>query len=73
MVRNIKIALRVLIVFNKDLALIQHPIRLRSSKDLAEITELAQDKKWRGLTSQIYKAAEVSQTMNWNAKRQLSQ
>ena len=48
-------------VFNRDLALIQHPIRLYSSKDLAEITELAQDRKcWRGLASQIEKAAEVS-------------
>ena len=36
------------IVFNRDIALIQHPIRLHSSKDLAEITELAQDRKcWR--------------------------
>ena len=47
--------------FNRDLALIQHPIRLYSSKDLAEITVLAEDRKcWRGLTSQIEKAAEVS-------------
>ena len=38
---------------------------------LAEITELAQDRKsWRGLTSQIEKAAEVSQTKNWDVKRQ---
>ena len=59
------------IVFNRDLSLIQHPIRLHSSKDLAEITELAQDMKcWRGLTSQIEKAAEVSQTKNWDTKRQ---
>ena len=44
------------IVFNRDLALIQHPIRLHSSKDMAEITELAQDRKcWRGLRSQIEK------------------
>ena len=33
------------IVFNRDLALIQHPLRLHSRKDLAEITELAQDRK----------------------------
>ena len=53
------------IVFNRDLALIQHPIRLHSSKDLAEITELAQDRKsWRGLTPLIGKAAEVTQTKN---------
>ena len=38
---------------------------------LAEITELAQDRKcWMGLTSQIKKAAEVSQTKNWDAKRE---
>ena len=59
------------IVFNRDLALIQHLIRLRSSKGLAEITEQAQDRKfWRGLTSRIEKAAEVSQTKKWDAKRQ---
>ena len=59
-------------VFNRDLALIQHPIRLHSSKDLTEITELAQDRWrcWRELTSQTEKAAEESQTKNWNAKRQ---
>ena len=33
------------IVFNRDLALIQHPIRLHSSKDLIEITDPAQDGK----------------------------
>ena len=42
-----------------------------SSKGLAEITELGQDKKrWRGLASQIDKAAEVSQTKNWDAAPQ---
>ena len=57
-------------MFNRDLALIQHPIRLHSSKDPAEITELAQDRKcWKGLKSQITKTAEVSQTKNWDAKR----
>ena len=51
------------IVFNRDLALVQHPIRRHSSRDLAEIIELAQDRKcWRGLTSQIEKGVEVSQT-----------
>ena len=40
------------------------------SKDLAEIRELEQDRKcWRGLTLQIEKAAEVSQTEDWDAKR----
>ena len=34
------------IVFNRDDSLIQDPIRLHSSNDLAEITELAQDRKW---------------------------
>ena len=48
----------MLMVFNRDLALIQHPIRLHSSRDLAEITELAQNRKcWRGLASQTGKAA----------------
>ena len=46
-------------------------IRLNTSKDLAEITDLAQDRKsWRRLASQIEKAAEVSQTQNWDAKGQ---
>ena len=59
-------------MFNRDLTLIQHPIRLNSSKDLAEMIELAQGRKcWRGLTSQIEKAAEASQTKNWDSKRQL--
>ena len=59
------------IVFNRDLALIQYPIRLHSSKDLAEITELAQDRKrWRGLASQIEKAAEESHIKNCDATRQ---
>ena len=58
-------------IHNTDLALIQHPIRLHSSKDVAEITELAQDRKcWRGLTSQTEKASEVSQTKNWDSKQQ---
>ena len=57
------------IVFNRDLSLIQDTIRLHSSNDLSEITELAQDRKcWRGLTSQVEKAAEVTQTKNWDAK-----
>ena len=36
------------IVYNRDLALIQDPIRLHSSKDMAEITELAQDRNSGG-------------------------
>ena len=36
--------------FNIHLALIQHTIILHSDKDLAEITELKQDRKcWKGL------------------------
>ena len=59
-----------LIVFNRELALIQHPNRLISRKDL-EITELAQDRKcWRGLKSLAEKAAEESQTKNLDANRQ---
>ena len=54
-----------------SLALIQHPIRIHSLKDLAKITELAQDRTcWRALTPRIEKAAEVSQTKNWDAKQQ---
>ena len=54
-------------VFNRGLTLIQHSIRLHSRKDLAEIKELAQDRKcWNGITSQIEKAAEVSQTRKWD-------
>ena len=48
-------------VFNIDIALIQHTIILHSGKDLAEITELKQDRKcWKGLAiaSQKEKAAE---------------
>ena len=46
-------------VFNTDLALIFQPIRLQPSKDLAEITELAQYSPClRGVTSQIENAAE---------------
>ena len=56
---------------NRDLALIQHPIKLHSSKHLAEITDLAQGRKGsRGLALQVEKAAEVSQTKNWDTTRQ---
>ena len=45
------------IAFNRYPALIQYPVSRLSSKDLAEITDLPQDRKrWRGLTSQIEKA-----------------
>ena len=53
--------------------MISQPL-LISSKDLAEITELAQGRKcWRGLTARINKAAEVSQTKNLDAKTAISQ
>ena len=45
------------IVFNRDVAPIQHPIRLHSSKDLVEVTDLAQDRKrWSILSSPIEKS-----------------
>ena len=54
------------IVLKRDLSLVQHPIRLHSIKDLAAITVLAQDRQcWRGLASQIEKAAVVSRTKKW--------
>ena len=65
-----KITLPIIIVFIKDLTLIQNPIRLHSNKGLAEITDLAQDRKRWVLTSQVEKAAEKSQTKNWDATRQ---
>ena len=54
------------LVFNRDLALMQHLIRLHSRKDLAEITQPAQNRKcWKVvLASQIEKAVEESQTKN---------
>ena len=59
------------IVLNKDLALINHPIRLHSLEELEIITKLAQDRqKWRELTIRIERAAEASQTENWDAIRQ---
>ena len=40
------------IVFDRDLTLIQYPIRLHSSKDPAMIIKLAKDRKhWRELVS----------------------
>ena len=53
-------------MFNRDIAPIKHAIRLHSSKYLADITDLAQDKKrwWGQLASQNEKAAEESQTKN---------
>ena len=62
------------IVFNRDLALIQHPIRLHPSKDPAEIIELAQDRNyWRGLTSQIKEAAEVLTDLELGCETAISQ
>ena len=59
------------ILFKRDLALIQHPVILHESKDQAEITELVHDRKcWKGFTSQIEKAAEVSQTKILDAEWQ---
>ena len=52
-------------VFNRDLALIHHPITPHSSKDLAKFTDLAKEiKHWTVLASQIEKAAQVSQRKN---------
>ena len=46
-------------------------IQSDSGKDLAEITELAKDRKrWKGLAPQIDEATEESQTKNWDATRQ---
>ena len=57
-------------MFSRYFAMIQDPIRFPSSKNLGEITELAQDRKcWRELQPRIDRAAEVSQTKNWDAKR----
>ena len=42
--------------------------------DLADISDLAQDRKhWRGLAPQIEKAAEESRTRNLDATRAVSQ
>ena len=50
-------------MFNRGPTLIQHPFRLHLRKYFAKITDVAQDRKhWRGIASQIQKAAEVSQT-----------
>ena len=58
------------IVLNRDLGLIDH-FRLHSTDDLVKITELAKDRKqWRELSARIEKAAEASQTVNWDATRQ---
>ena len=46
-------------------------IRLQLTDDLVKITELARDREqWRKLSARIEKAAEASQTMNWDATRQ---
>ncbi|GFS28046.1 endonuclease-reverse transcriptase [Elysia marginata] len=57
-------------VLNRDLALIDHEIRLHSSDELEKITALAQDRRqWHEMTVKIEKAAEASQTENWDAPR----
>ena len=59
------------IVLDGDLAVIQNSITVHSSKDLVEIRDLAHDRKrWRGLPSEIEKAAEESQTKNLDAIRE---
>ena len=58
------------IVVNRDLGLIDH-FRLQSTDDLVKTTELERDRKqWRELSARIEKAAEATQTMNWDATRQ---
>ena len=58
------------IVLNRDLGLIDH-FRLQSTDDLVKIIELARDREqWRELSPRIEKAAEATQTMNWDATRQ---
>ncbi|GFR99258.1 hypothetical protein ElyMa_006370100, partial [Elysia marginata] len=57
-------------VLNRDLALIDHEIRLHSSDELDKMTALAQDQRqWLEMTVKIERAAEVSQTENWDAPR----
>ncbi|GFR74590.1 hypothetical protein ElyMa_005757800 [Elysia marginata] len=57
-------------VLNRDLALIDHEIKLHSSDELNKITALAQDRRqWHEMTIKIERAAEASQTENWDAPR----
>ncbi|GFR67859.1 RNA-directed DNA polymerase from mobile element jockey-like [Elysia marginata] len=57
-------------VLNRDLAPIDHEIRLHSSDELDKITALAQDRRqWHEMTAKIERAAEASQTENWDAPR----
>ncbi|GFS11467.1 hypothetical protein ElyMa_003087300 [Elysia marginata] len=57
-------------VLNRDLALIDHEIRLHSSHELDKITALAQDRgQWHEMTAKIERAAEALQTENWDAPR----
>ncbi|GFR78019.1 diamine acetyltransferase 2 [Elysia marginata] len=57
-------------VLNRDLALIDHEIRLHLSDELDKITALAQDRRqWHEMTVKIERAAEASQTENWDAPR----
>ena len=58
------------IVLNRDLGLIDQ-FRLQSTDELVKITELARDREqWIQLSARIEKAAEATQTMNWDATRQ---
>lgn len=58
------------IVLNRDLTNINHPQRLHSIEDLDKIKDIAQDRKrWNHLVSRIERAAEASQTENWDAER----
>ncbi|GFS05961.1 hypothetical protein ElyMa_001212600 [Elysia marginata] len=57
-------------VLNRDLALIDHEIRLHSSDELDKINALAQDRRqWHEMTVKIERAAEASQTENWDEPR----
>ncbi|GFS10039.1 hypothetical protein ElyMa_006636700, partial [Elysia marginata] len=57
-------------VLNRNLALIDHEIRLHSSGELDKITAFAQDRRqWHEMTAKIERAAEASQTENWDAPR----
>ncbi|GFS26594.1 hypothetical protein ElyMa_001723700 [Elysia marginata] len=57
-------------VLNRDLALIDHEIRLHSSDELDKIIALAQDRRqWHEMTVKIERAAEASQTEDWDAPR----
>ncbi|GFR68622.1 Pol polyprotein [Elysia marginata] len=57
-------------VLNRDLALIDHEIRLHSSDELEKITALARDRRqWHEMTVKIERAAKALQTENWDVPR----